>query len=771
MISLLSYISSIIFILLSVTELCYADVKSESFNGTPPGIEKYTPQLISKLLKTQQQRGTDYKPRTKHLTSTGKAKYTNRLFLQTSPYLLQHAHNPVNWYPWGDEAFKAAKKLNLPVLLSVGYSTCHWCHVMEEESFEDLEIATFINQNYIAIKVDREQRPDIDAVYMAALHAMGQNGGWPMNVWLTPEREPFYGGTYFPARDGDRGANIGLLSLLTQLKQIYILQPDKITETSKIITRTLQDNLVSIAGTTLPGPDTMKLAAAYYKANFDSFYGGIGHAPKFPSTTPVGFLLRSYLQTGDKDILNIVNLTLTKMASGGIYDQIGGGFHRYSTDNEWLVPHFEKMLYDNALLSIDYLEAYQLTRNHNFKRIVEETLNYIIREMTSDQGGFYSATDADSLTPSLHTEEGYYFTWDNHELLSILGKQRFAIFSQYYATSENGNFESRNILNTPVSLSEFSKLNNIKIDTLKVLLLDSRHLLYQSRNKRPSPLRDEKIITAWNGLMISAFAKAGFVLNNKQYTQQAVEAANFILKNLYYNGKLYRSYHHKQATHNAYLDDYAFLIAGLLDLYETTHNIYWVLEASKLDAILETHYEDSTHGGYYMTGNNHEKLLSREKPGYDGALPSGNSVQVLNLLRLSQFTSNTRYQKRAEKTLQYFSSILNNNPMALSKMLLAIDFYYDSAKEIVIINPADNSSKGQLMLDSLREHFLPNHTLSVMTQGDDLETQSRIIAIAKGKVAINNKSTAYVCEYGACKLPTTDPDIFSQQLRNQSAPK
>jgi len=742
------------------------------FDTTPPGSEKFSSELQGKIKHLQQTRGSAYKPRTRHISANGKAKYTNRLFLESSPYLLQHAHNPVNWYPWGKDAFMAAAKLNRPVFLSVGYSTCHWCHVMEEESFEDIEIATFINENYIAIKVDREERPDIDAIYMAALHAMGQNGGWPMNVWLTPEKKPFYGGTYFPARDGDRGANSGLLTLLTKLKRLYEVQPDEIIVTSQRLADAIKNNLVPVAGSSLPSSDIMNLAAGYYKSNFDSFYGGIGNAPKFPGTTPYQFLLRYYRRTGDKDALKIVTLTLTKMAAGGIQDHIGGGFHRYSIDSEWLVPHFEKMLYDNALLTVDYLETYQLTKDERFKSIANNILHYIQREMTSADGGFYSATDADSVTADGETEEGYYYTWTEDEIIKVIGKKHFRIFKAYFTTSKHGNFEGRNILNSPASIDVIADTLKTDKAIIQQSIFESTTQLYQHRQNRTPPLRDEKIINAWNALMISAYAKAGFILNNKNYTQQAVKSTQFIFDHLYKNGRLFRSYKDGQARHNAYLDDYAFLIAALLDLYEVTFDIQWMNKAIELDHILENYFEDKKNGGYFMTSNDHEKLLSREKPNFDSAEPTGNSVQALNLLRLAEFTSNTRYVQRAENTLKSFSNILNASPMALSRMLIALDFYYDEPKEIVIITPQENTdeekaSLRQDFLSALQNHYLPNRVLSVLSEGSDLKTQSKVISIAEDKTPIHGKTTAYVCTQGSCELPTNDTRIFVKQILKQ----
>jgi len=731
-----------------------------------PGAYKHTAELLDKIKKQQIFKGQSYKARTRHFAVNGAPLYTNRLFLETSPYLLQHAHNPVNWYPWGDEAFETAARLRRPVLLSIGYSTCHWCHVMESESFEDLEIARYINENFIAIKVDREQRPDIDAIYMAALHALGQGGGWPLNVWLTAQKKPFYGGTYYPARDGDRGATIGLLTLLKELKKIYDTQPDKIIEASQRLVKAIETDFASVASSKLPSVDSMQLAMDYYKSNFDSFYGGIGNAPKFPATTPIQFLLRYYKKTNDKKALEIVKLTLNKMSSGGIYDQVGGGFHRYSIDNEWLVPHFEKMLYDNALITIDYLEAYQLTKNPNYKRIVNEILHYVSRDMTSKQGAFYSATDADSMTSEGHSEEGYYFTWDEKEIVNAIGKQRSNIIKKYYSVSTDGNFESRNILNTPLTVNEFSIESGISVDQLIKIINESNRLLYQARNKRAKPLRDEKVLTAWNGLMISAYAKSGLILNNSDYTKQASKSAQFILDNLLINNRLLRSFTENSARYNAYLNDYAFFIAGLIDLYESTHNIKWLNHAINLDKTLELHFEDRNNGGFFMTSDDHEQLISRNKPDYDGALPSGNSVQILNLLRLGLFTGNIKYNQRAESSLKSFTQSLENSPMELAKMLLAVDFYYSKAKEIIIITPQGKRHESEIFINELRNNYIPNRILSVMTEGNDLKHQSKTISIADGKIAINGKTTAYVCKLGACELPTNSTHTFLQQIKN-----
>ena len=730
-----------------------------------PGVDGFDEELLNKLNKAKLERGSVYKPRTKHLASDGRAKYTNRLFLESSPYLLQHAHNPVNWYSWGDEAFKAAEKLNRPVLVSIGYSTCHWCHVMEEESFEDEEIARYLNENYIAVKVDREERPDIDAIYMTAVQAMTGQGGWPLNVWLTPDRKPFYGGTYFPARDGDRGAATGFLTLLEKINAIYHTQNQKVVQSSLMLTELIQKNLATGKGIELPGADVLHNAADLYKDRFDAANGGVKGAPKFPSSLPVRFLLRYHRRTGDTKFLDMADITLEKMAAGGMYDHVGGGFHRYSTDQEWLVPHFEKMLYDNALLVMAYLEGYQATGKIRFKEVAVDILNYVGREMTSSEGAFYSATDADSLTPEGLREEGYFFTWTPGEIDIVLNKEQARIVKGYYSIGPVPNFEGRYILNTThTDASVIDKLN-MSEDELTSVLAASKKLLYHARKKRPAPLRDDKILTAWNGLMISAYARAGLVLGESMYTDRAEKAARFILNYLFVNNRLFRSFSGGKARYNAYLDDYAFFIAALLDLYETSHDLFWLKTAIQFDDILADLYEDKINGGFFMTSKDHENLIAREKPNYDGAVPSGNSIAVLNLLRLNELTSRKTYRLRAEIALKAFLGASEVNPLAYSEMLLALDFYLDKPKEIIIITPDGEASSAGPFVSALGPVFLPNRFLAVAGQGDSAHNLADLIPAVRGKTALEGKTTAYVCENGTCRLPVTDPEAFVRQIR------
>jgi hypothetical protein len=727
--------------------------------GTPP----YPDELKQRLQTVWQNLPAGYKPRTRHLREDGAPKYTNRLFLESSPYLLQHAHNPVNWFPWGEEAFDTARKLGRPILLSVGYSTCHWCHVMEEESFEDPEIAKYLNEHYVAIKVDREERPDVDAIYMAAVQALTGGGGWPMTVWLTPDRKPFYGGTYYPPRDGDRGARSGFLTLLKTLLEAYEQQPENITKNSEIFVQAISKQLAPAAGDALPETAALHAAAAYYAKAFDAQNGGSRGAPKFPSGMSIRFLLRYHRRGGDKQYLEMAERTLEKMAQGGIYDQAGGGFHRYATDTRWLVPHFEKMLYDNALLTVAYLEGYQATGRADFARVAREILRYVARDMTSPQGAFYSATDADSPNPDGAREEGWFFTWTPAEIDAVLDAPQARLVKAYYEVTEKGNFEGRNILHAPKPLAEVAKGLDLAPGEAQNLLEAANQKLYETRQRRPPPLRDEKILTSWNGLMISAHAFAALVLGDDDYARRAEKAAAFLLDNLRRDGRLLRSYKDGQARHNAYLDDYAFLTAGLIDLYEATGNLRWLNEAIALDAVLEQHYEDRENGGFFLTSNDHETLLAREKPAYDGAEPSGNSVAALNLLRLYEFTTEEKYRRRAERSLQSFETILASSPTALSEMLLALDFHLDSPKQILVVAP-HSRAEAQVLLAPLRTTFVPNRIFTTVVEGAPLDEQAAVVPLLEDKRAIAGRATAYVCEKRVCKLPASDPAVFSRQI-------
>ncbi len=737
---------------------------SPDFTAALPGAEAPAPDLVRRLAEAWASRDPGYRPRTRHLNPDGTPRYANRLFLESSPYLRQHAHNPVNWFPWGDEAFAAARRLHRPVLLSVGYSTCHWCHVMEEESFEDDAIAFYLNQNYVAIKVDREERPDVDAVYMTAVEMITGSGGWPMTVWLTPDRKPFYGGTYFPARDGDRGVPVGFLTILQRLRQAYDQQPDKVTEGTLELGHAIQKALAGAsAADSLPGPAVLDAALTAYKAAFDSLYGGLTRDRKFPSDLSIRFLLRRYHETGDAKALAMARLTLEQMASGGDCDQIGGGFHRYSTDRTWLVPHFEKMLYDNALLAIAYLEGFQATSDSSFARTVRAILRYVQRDMTSPEGAFYSASDADSPGPDGHREEGRFFTWTPQEIESALGDKRARIVESYFGVTAKGNFEGRSILSVRQTDEQGGRALGISPATFRAMIDQARETLYNARLKRQPPLRDEKILAAWNGLMISAYARAALILGEPGYAGSAERAADFVLGRMRVGGELMRSYKDGQARHAGYLDDYAFMVGGLLDLYEATGHIRWLEESTTLDDALARRYEDDRNGGYFLTAATAEPLLAREKPGQDGAEPSGNSVETLNLLRLAEFTGNDRYRARADRTLKAFGRTLTASPTALAEMLLAVDFRLDRPKEVVIVAKGARE-QAEPLLETLRAAYVPNRIVVVAVEGADLARQAKLVPLLEGKAAQAGRPTAYVCERGMCELPTRDPGVFARQL-------
>ena len=729
-----------------------------------PGVFGFDPELIQQFRQARRTRGEGYIPRTRHLRPDGWAKYTNRLFLETSPYLLQHAHNPVNWYPWGDEAFERGRELHRPVFVSIGYSTCHWCHVMEEESFEDEEVARFLNEHFIAIKVDREERPDVDAIYMKAVQGITGSGGWPLNVWLTPDRQPFFGGTYSPPGDDTPGRGVGFLRLLKELWKTYESRPEQVAEIGLNVTKFIRQALSPGGGKDLPSADILAGAAQFYRDQFDPVNGGLAGAPKFPSQLPIRFLLRYHRRTGDRAFLDMAKRTLMKMAAGGIYDQAGGGFHRYATDEKWLVPHFEKMLYDNALHVVAYLEAFQATGEKDFARIARETLRFIERDMTAPDGAFYSATDADSIAANGRREEGYFFTWTPTALEAALGTERSRIVGRYYGMSEKGNFEGRTILHTPESPAAVATSLNLSEEKLDAILSEAKELLYRARSRRPHPLRDEKILTAWNGLTISAYARAGLVLDDSGYVERAGQAARFLLENLYHDGRLYRTFKDGKRKNFGVLEDYAFLIAGLLDLYEASGDPQWLEKAVALDGILENHFEDKARGGYFLTGEGHENLLVREKPSYDGAEPSGNSVAVLNLLRLYEFTTGNGYRKRAESSFRSLAETLQSNPVALSEMLLAVDFHLDAPKQVLVVVPSGNKKEAASLLNVFRSQFVPNRVLSVVSEGEERENATRLIPLLKGKEASDGKATAYVCENRVCMLPTSDPAEFSRQL-------
>ncbi|MCC7071455.1 MAG: thioredoxin domain-containing protein [Deltaproteobacteria bacterium] len=729
------------------------------------------PALVDELARALRDKGSDYRPRTEHLQPDGAPKYTNRLIREASPYLLQHAHNPVSWYPWGDEAFERARLEGKPVFLSIGYSTCHWCHVMERESFEDEEIARYLNERYVAIKVDREERPDVDDVYMEAVQRLSGHGGWPMTLVLTADRKPFFGGTYFPARDGDRGARMGFLSILKALHRSFTEEPATVLGNAEALTRELERSAAALPTAAVPGPDALGAAAQRFALSYDAVDGGFGGAPKFPRPVTLELLMRYHRRSEDADALAMVEHTLDKMAAGGIYDQVGGGFHRYATDERWLVPHFEKMLYDNAQLTVAYLEAFQASGHDRHAAVAKDILAYVAREMTTPEGTFFSATDADSKTPAGSDEEGWFFTWTRQELESVLGAERARVVAAYYGVTTGGNFEGRNILHTARPAAEVARELKLTEAALRACLDAARPLLLAARARRPAPLMDTKVITSWNGLMISAFAKAAFVLDDADARARAERAARWLLEHQRDDaGRLLRTAR-AAGGKPAVLDDYAFLIQGLLDLYEASFDVRWLDEALRLQAQLDERFGDPEHGGYFMAARDAEALLVRGRNAYDGAEPSGQAVATLNLMRLFVLTDDAQWRTRAEQSLATVGAALKQGSVGMPKMLSALDFFLDSGPEIVVASAPGDEVRAAELLRVVRRSFLPSRMIALVDGDEGAAGIGARIPHAAGKGPRGNRSTAYVCEEGACALPTSDPAVLQAQLaRRQPRP-
>ncbi|MFQ5700954.1 MAG: thioredoxin domain-containing protein, partial [Acidobacteriota bacterium] len=717
----------------------------------------------ARLARELEAKGPRYKPRTRHLNPDGTPRYTNRLILETSPYLLQHAHNPVNWYPWGDEAFDTARKQDRPVLLSIGYSSCYWCHVMERESFEDPEIARYLNENFVAIKVDREERPDLDGVYMRAVEAMGVGGGWPMTTALTPDRKPFFGATYIPPRRGARGARQGFWEILHMLHEQYATRREAVVARAAEISRRVARTTAPEAPGDLPGAAAIADAVRSLAGGYDPVNGGFGAGRKFPRPVTLELLLRYQRRTGDRRALAMVEHTLERMAAGGIHDQIGGGFHRYAVEPTWSIPHFEKMLYDNAQLASLYLEAFQATGRKEFARVARRTLDYVAREMSDTGGGFFSATDSETPSPSGEGEEGLFFTWTPDEIRDVLGEKTARGIIAYYGVTRKGNFEGRNVMRLAGTAQAVASTLGMSPDTLAREVERARKRLYEARSRREPPSLDTKIVTAWNALMLSAFARGSMVLGDAGYRDRAVAAARFLLEHLEKDGRLARSYAGGRPGKPGVLSDYSFLVAGLLDLYEATFDDGWLRRAIALNASMQEHFEDKPGGGFFMTADDADRLLVREKPHFDGAEPSGNSVAVLNLLRLHEFTGDERYRKAAERTFRAFSRRLSGGRSSAALMLCALDFYLDEPKEIVLVAP-DRPEQARPFLDRLARTFVPNRVVVTTMAGDPLERLAGLMPLVKDRGVKDGKATAYVCVNRVCKLPTTDPEEFARQI-------
>ncbi len=674
-------------------------------------------------------------------------KHTNSLINETSPYLLQHAHNPVDWFAWGDEAFQKAKAEDKPVLVSIGYSACHWCHVMEHESFEDEETAQLMNENFVNIKVDMEERPDVDKIYMNFVQLTTGGGGWPLNVFLTPEKLPFFGGTYFPPVP--RYQMPSFKQLLTSLADAWATKRDEIEFSANDILGEIRK--VNVVEATSDGVSLEDLEVAFhtFAKTFDAKNGGFGGAPKFPPSMSLEFLLRFYQRTGEDNALEIVKRTCQKMANGGIYDQLGGGFHRYSVDAVWLVPHFEKMLYDNAQLVKIYLHLFQITKDELFKRIAVETLEYIKREMLHEQGGFYSAQDADS-----EGVEGKFFVWTPDEIESLLGEKEAQIFSFYYDVSEAGNFEEENILNVRNSLAETAEVFKIPLDELHKILSNGCERLFNERDKRIKPFRDEKVLTAWNGLMLATFAEASAILDSADYLQIAKKNADFILDNMQADGYLLRSWKDGTAKLNAYLEDYANFADGLIELFQVSGEVKYLQEAKRLAEILINEFWDETDGGFFFTGNNHEELVVRSKDFFDNATPSGNSVAADVLLKLAKLTGEEKYEKFAVTIFQLVASQVRRYPNGFGRILSTLEFYLNPTKEIVILGDSSEMKR------EVWNEFLPNKIVVLAENANN----ARIIPLLADRKLIDGKTTAYICENFVCQKPVTTIDELKEQL-------
>ncbi len=678
----------------------------------------------------------------------------NRLANETSPYLLQHANNPVDWYPWGEEALDKARAEDKPILLSVGYSACHWCHVMERESFENPAIAAQMNDGFVSVKVDREERPDIDSIYMTAVQAMTGHGGWPMTVFLTPDGKPFYGGTYFPPED--RGGMPSFPRVLEAISDAYNnSRADILQNTEHLLERMRQMSAVGQQGFEPLTDEVMRLAMRKAASDFDPRHGGFGLQPKFPQPMTYEFLLRHYLRTEDSEALHMVELTLQRMATGGIYDQIGGGFHRYSTDAFWLVPHFEKMLYDNALLVRLYLHAYQITGNPMYRRIVEETLEYVMREMTSPEGGFYSAQDADS-----EGVEGKFFVWLPHELEEALGDDDAEIICRYYGVTPHGNFEGRNILRVAMDAANLARDEGLDAAGFGDLLARAKSRLLAIRNERIAPGLDDKILTSWNGLMLAAFAEAASVLGREDYAKVAERNAEFLLANLLQDSRLLRTYRDGEAKLNGYLEDYAFLIDGLLTLHEVNFSRSTLDAAIELGNAMVELFWDAATNQFFDTGHDHEQLVVRPKDLTDNAIPCGSSMAVDVLLRLAVITGDGDMERRASVALRGVRQLMMTFPTAAGTWLGALDFYLSRTKEIVIVGERGDADTGALLTE-VHKNFLPNRVLLGASQGDHADDGLPLLA---ERQPIDGKATAYVCENYVCQLPVTEPQALARQL-------
>ncbi len=667
----------------------------------------------------------------------------NRLAGETSPYLLQHRHNPVDWYPWGPEAIARAKAEDRPIFLSVGYSACHWCHVMERESFENDGIAALMNEHFVNVKVDREERPDIDQIYMAAVQAMTRHGGWPMSVFLTPDLEPFVGGTYFPPEDG-RGM-LGFPNLLKRVNEAWTTRREELVAAASQITAQLRTMGELPASNKALDVGLLDNAARMLGRLFDPIHGGFGDAPKFPHAMDLKVLLRHSARTGDAQALHMVQMTLDKMSRGGIYDHLGGGFARYSTDARWLAPHFEKMLYDNALLSSVLLETFQATRDPEYARVARETMDYVLDRMTGPEGAFFSTEDADS-----EGVEGKFYVWSLAEIQEVLGAQRAKTFAYVYDVTAIGNWEHHNILNLSKPIHQSAKLLGLDEDALRRDLAEDRAKLLAVREQRVPPAKDTKVLTSWNGLMLAPLADGSRILGDARYADAASRAARFLLDTMIgEGGRLLHCYKDGQAKFNAYLDNYANLIDGLTRLFEATGEPRWVEAAVGLAGVMIEDFTDPIGGGFFYTGKGHEALIARQKDAYDNATPSGNAMAATALLRLGALTGRNDLSVAGRSALQAVQPVLEQAPTAAGQSLVALDFDLAAPREFAVIAGPD-PAEAVAVLEAIAARFLPNKVVAPLLAGSP---RADLVPLLANRPAREGRATTYICERFACREP------------------
>ncbi len=685
------------------------------------------------------------------------SSFTNRLARETSPYLLQHAHNPVDWYPWSPEAFDTARRGGKPVLLSIGYSACHWCHVMERESFEDVETARLMNEHFVNVKVDREERPDLDEIYMNCVQMMTGQGGWPMTVFLTADGEPFYGGTYFPP--ADRHGMPSFRRVLLAVADAHRNRPSDVKETAaKLVAELARIDRASTSNAPVDGELVVR-AADSLSAAYDSRFGGLGRAPKFPNTMVFSLFLRAFHISGRRRFLEMTAHTLRTMAQGGIYDPLGGGFHRYSVDERWLVPHFEKMLYDNAQLVPLLLDTHRASGEAYFLDVAEDVLRYVGREMVSPEGGFYATQDADS-----EAEEGKFFLWDRAQVLSVLGDEVGEIFCCVYDVTDVGNFEHRNILHVTLSDEQAAKMFGKRPDEIHTLLADARQRLFEAREPRVKPFRDEKSIAAWNGLMLSAYADALRVTGKPAYLRIAEGCAAFVRGHLWSAGRMLHSYKDGEAKVPGFLDDYAALGLAFVDLYEATSVVEHLEWAERLTEQLLELFWDDANGGFFYTAADHERLITRTKPVHDGSVPSGNSLATMLCLRLHALTEDERYSTVAERVLRLYRGSMEENPFAHAYLLAAVDFYARQPREIVVVANGGRERAAEL-LGPLERIYQPNRVVVCYDPG---APPTRVPPFAREKPLKDSRPTAYVCHAGTCSPPVTDWQGLGRLVEEQA---